>query len=206
MKKIWFLLMVATLTAGIMISGCTSQTGVSPTPSAAPTGLASPSATTPIEQLPEMALKLSDFPSGFELIYEGETLPPDESSLLSDPYYQGGYSITVSNESPELSAGEMVDQMILVYSRPATRERLEEVFFAHYPELSNWSLTSLPDPGIGDASIAYHFVYPETTLTGYTIIFGKGDVYEIIMTMRGDDTAEYALIEDIARKAAGKIR
>lgn len=198
--------MVATLTAGIMISGCTSQTGVPTTPSAAPTGEASPSTPTPLENLPGMALELSDFPPGFELIYEGETLPPDESSLLSDPYYQGGYSITVSNESPELSAGEMVDQMILVYSRPAIRERLEEVFFANYPELSNWSLSSLPDPGIGDASIAYHFVYPDTTLSGSAIIFGKGDVYEIIMTMRGDDTADYTLLKETARKAAGKIR
>lgn len=206
MKKIWFLLTVAILIAGIIISGCTSQTGVPTTPSTVTTGVTSNSAPTPLEKLPEMALGLSDFPPGFELIYEGETFPPDESSLLSDPYYRGGYSITVSNESPELSAGEMVDQMILVYSRPATRERLEEVFFANYPELSNWSLSSLPDPGIGDASIAYHFVYPETTLSGSTIIFGKGDVYEIIMTMRGDDTADYALLEETARKAAGMIR
>lgn len=206
MKKFWFLLMVATLTAGIMISGCTSQTEVAPTQSATPTREASPSAPTPLEMLPGMALELSEFPPGFELVYEGETLPPDESSLLSDPYYQGGYSITVSNESPELSAGEMVDQMILVYTRPATREKLEEIFFAHYPELANWSLSSLPDPGIGDASIAYHFIYPETTLSGYTIAFGKGDVYEIIMTMRGDDTADYTLAEETAKKAAGKIR
>jgi hypothetical protein len=155
--------------------------------------------------LPVIALHLSDFPEGFELIYAGDTEPPAESTLLADPAYRGGYSVTVSNESSDFPTGELVDQIVLIYSRPVTRERLAEVFTENYPELSTWPLTTLEDPGIGDASIAYHFTYPDTTLSGYTIAFGRKDVYQILTTMTGDGTADYDFLKGIAEKALAKI-
>jgi len=205
MKSAWFFLLAVALAGVVMISGCTSQTGAPFTPTASASTMATPVEMTSLETLSGMALEVSDFPPGFELLFEGETMPPEESTLLSDPSYQGGYSVTVSNESSDLATGELIEQVILVYTQPATRERLDEVFLANYPEFSDWSLSQLKDPGIGDASVAYRFAYPNTTLSGYSIGFGKGDVYEILLTMAGDDTADYDLLEAIARKAASKV-
>ena len=204
MRPVWYVLLAAVL-AGILFScGCTSQP-TSSTRAGTPTMSAISAVGTSPDMLPAIALDLSDFPEGFELIYAGETEPPAESVLLSDPAYRGGYSVTVSNESSDFPTGELVDQIVLIYSRPVTRERLAEVFTENYPELSTWPLSPLPEPGIGEASIAYHFAYPETTLSGYTIVFGKGDVYQIVTTMTGDGTADYGFLQEIARKAAAKF-
>ncbi|MCU0631372.1 MAG: hypothetical protein MUC66_00140 [Methanolinea sp.] len=206
MRPAWYFLLLAAVLAGILFScGCTSQTAIS-SPSAGGTSpVITPLAGTSPDSLPGIALELSDFPEGYELIYAGETEPPDESSLLSDPSYQGGYSVTVSNESSDFPTGELVDQIILIYSQPVTHERLASVFTENYPELSSWSLSSLADPRVGEASIAYHFAYPNTTLSGYTIVFGKGDVYEILTTMVGDGTADYDFLKGIAEKAAARV-
>lgn len=212
MRRFYFGLSAVVLAAVILACGCTSPTAAPSSPSS-PATTASPGAipatatgeeTSP-DALPGMALKLSDFPSGYVIVYEGEALPPDESTLLSDPDYLGGYTITASNESSELSSGELVDQLILVYRKPVTREHLEAVFLQSYPELASWSLSPLDDPGIGDAGIAYQFMYPNASLNGFVIAFGKGDVYEILVTMAGDDSANYSLLEDLAISAAAKI-
>lgn len=204
MRPVWYVLLAAVL-AGILFScGCTSQPASSTQAGAATTSVISAVETSP-DMLPVIALHLSDFPEGFELIYAGDTEPPAESTLLADPAYRGGYSLTVSNESSDFPTGELVDQIVLIYSRPVTRERLAEVFTENYPELSTWPLTTLEDPGIGDASIAYHFTYPDTTLSGYTIAFGRKDVYQILTTMTGDGTADYDFLKGIAEKALAKI-
>ncbi|MDD1715493.1 MAG: hypothetical protein LUQ01_00690, partial [Methanolinea sp.] len=209
MKRIYFGLFAVVLAGMILACGCTSQTAgpSSPAGTASP---ATPSATVPVKEtsldaLPGMALKLSDFPKGYVMVYEGEAMPPDESTLLSDPDYLGGYTVTASNESSELSSGELVDQLILVYRKPVTRENLETVFLQSYPELANWSLSPIDDPGIGDAGIAYQFMYPNASLNGFVIAFGKGDIFEIFVTMAGDDSANYSLLEDLAKKAVSKI-
>ena len=205
MRPVWYILM-AGLLAGVLIScGCTSQAPAPPATAAGVSPMATPTGGTSPLSLPSLALDLSFYPEGFELIYAGETEPPSESSLLSDPSYRGGYSVTVSNESADFPTGEIVDQIILIYDEPVTHERLVTIFAENYPELSRWPLSPLPDPGIGEASIAYHFAYPETTLSGYTIIFGKGDVYQIVTTMTGDGTADYGFLQEIARKAAAKF-
>ncbi len=209
MKRIYIGLIAFVLTGMILACGCTSL----PAGPSSPAGTATPGtppATGPVKEtsvdvLPGMALKQSDFPRGYVMVYEGEAIPPDESTLLSDPDYLGGYTVTASNESSELSSGELVDQLILVYRKPVTRENLEVVFLESYPDLATWSLSSIDDPGIGDASIAYQFMYPNASLNGYVIAFGKADVFEIFVTMAGDDSANYSLLEDLAKKAAVKL-
>lgn len=213
MHKAWYFLMVAAITCVILVTGCISQDGAQSLPAAVGTtavpATAGPEITgeevTSPSSLPGMALSLSDFPPGFELVLAGETMPPDGSTFLADPDYHGGYSVIVSNESSDLATGALVEQVILIYTRPVTRGELAAVFAASYPEIANWSLLELDDPGIGDASIAYRFAYPDTTLSGYSIAFGRGDIYEIIMTMAADGSAEYALVEDIGKKAAAKL-
>lgn len=205
MRPAWYLLLAVVL-AGILLScGCTSQTGTLTASSGPATPTAGNPGGTPLNSLPEIALDLSDFPRGFELIYAGHTEPPDESVLLSDPAYRGGYSVTVSNESADFPTGELVDQIILIYAQPVTHERLAMIFTENYPELSRWPLTTLDDPAIGEASIAYQFAFPDTTLSGYTIVFGKGDVYEILTTMTGDGTSDYEFLKGIAGKALAKV-
>lgn len=203
MRRIYFGLFAVVLVGMVLACGCSSQPAAPSSPSS-PAETASAKETSP-DALPGMALKLADFPTGYVMVYEGEYMPPDESTLLSDPDYLGGYTVTASNESTEPSSGELVDQLILVYRKPVTRENLELVFLQSYPELATWSLSSIDDPGIGDAGIAYQFMYPNASLNGFVIAFGKGDVYEIFVTMAGDDSANYSLLEDLAKKAAVKL-
>jgi hypothetical protein len=206
MKNPWFFLLIAALAAIILAAGCASQTGGPSAPSGDTSQAGTPAATASPEDVAALALDLSDFPQGYELIFEGEILPPDESPLLGDRDFVGSYSFAASNESEELAAGEFVEQIIILYHKPPSRENLDILVKAFYPEFSSWSLSPLPDPGIGDVSSAYHFSDSSTTLSGHLIAFGESEVYCVIMTMRGDGTADYALTKEIAEKAAEKIR
>lgn len=206
MKVPWFFLLIAALAAVILAAGCASQTGTPSAPPGDAPQAGTPMVTTSPEDLAAFALDLSDLPRGFEQIFEGEILPPDESTLLGDQDFVGSYSFAASNESEELAAGELVEQIVILYHKPASREHLDTLVKAFYPEFSSWSLSPLPDPGIGDVSSAYHFSDSGTTLSGYLVVFGEGEVYSILMTMRGDETADYALAREMAEKAAEKIR
>lgn len=47
--------------------------------------------------------------------------------------------------------------MIMVYSKPVTKELLVQVFNESYPEHSTWDIGELVTPEIGNESVAFNY-------------------------------------------------
>ncbi|MCX6694358.1 MAG: hypothetical protein NT074_07425 [Methanomicrobiales archaeon] len=180
-----------------------------PTVPPSPPVTTSPAVTPNTPPSPEkMALVASDFPAGFSILYAGETAP-DENCTEKNFCTTGGYSVSAGNTSGTSADGMLLDQTILIYTQPATKERLSTVFDASYPELSSWGITPLPDPQISDMCLAWRFAVPQAampgnaTLGGYALTFGKGGVYEIFVAI--GTQSDYTLVKDLAGKAAARV-
>jgi len=152
-----------------------------------------------------LSLEASDLPAGYVI-----DLPfsPFEDEIECDGDFcvvtGGSFSASKTAESGNIS----VDQEILVYSQPVTKELLVQVFNESYPELSTWNIGELVAPEIGNESVAFNYTVPEdigpknSPLTGFVIIFGNGDVYETFKSTGGT----YDDLKEIAEVAAGKLQ
>jgi len=152
-----------------------------------------------------LSLEASDLPAGYVIdlpfsSFEDEIKCDGDFCVVTG----GSFSISKTAESGNIS----VNQEILVYSQPVTKELLVQVFNESYPELSTWNIGDLADPDIGNESVAFNYTVPETigpkdpALTGYVIVFGTGDVYETFKSTGGT----YDDLKEIAEVAAGKLQ
>ncbi|MCU0632536.1 MAG: hypothetical protein MUC66_06140 [Methanolinea sp.] len=212
MKTAYVLLLLLSLAAVLAYgAGCTSTAPASmatPQPTTSGPGPAgtqgvSPESVPSLSTLKGLILDPTDFPEGYSLVYEGEMLPGVESCPVNDLCYLQGYALSIATGDANNST--MVDQAISRYSLNATSETIEGVFKDQIPEIAAGNLTALSGPALGDASAAYRFEFPpaEAPIKGYLVIFGKGDLYEIIMVI-GTDTDEN-LVYDLAKKSAAKL-
>jgi len=151
-----------------------------------------------------LALQESDLPAGY-VIDQPFTPILDDVECDSDFCVAAGgdFSASKTAETGNIS----IDQEILVYSKPVTQELLDVVLNESYPELSTWNVGSVDAPGIGNVSVAFNYTVPANIgpqnppLTGFVIVFGSGDVYEVFKSTGGsfDD------LKEIAEIAAGKL-
>ncbi len=187
-------------------------TGVeeSPLPSAEPEGTGvdnlpdSPYVPPPEEaELKGYLLNPSDFPEGYTLVQEGAMLPGDEECPAGEFCYLGGYSISMVTGDDQNTT--LVDQMVSRYTLTATKETLNEVLMDQFPEIADGSPAEIPAPPLGDAGVAYRFEFPSTEapLNGFLVIFGRGNLYEIIMIIGTD--ADELLAFDLATKASARL-
>jgi hypothetical protein len=200
MKRTYILVLFIAL-CGILAlaAGCTSPipSQETPTPTATVTTVASAS-----EELKDLALSPEDLPAGYSLVYRGDMAPGDPNCTAPMICFLQGYFISASNGIDNTST--FIDQAIVIYNANATPETLRPVLDDQLRGVaSGGNFTELPDPGIGEASALYRFSLPTDgePLEGYLVIFGKGNLYEIIM-VRGPDASE-SVVVDLARKALG---
>lgn len=182
-------------------AGCTSpavpQGNATPTPTATVTTVASA-----YDALRDIALSAEDLPSGYSLVYRGEMAPGDPNCTAPSACFLQGFFTSASNGSDNTST--IIDQAIVIYNVNATPENLRPVLDDQLRGIaSGGNFTALPDPGIGDVSALYRFSLPTDgeSLEGYLVIFGRGNLYEIVM-VRGPDASE-SVVVDLARKAFG---
>ncbi|HOT03463.1 MAG TPA: hypothetical protein PK069_04730 [Methanolinea sp.] len=156
-----------------------------------------------ITEMQGYLLNPTDFPEGYALIHEGAMLPGEEECPSGGFCYLGGYSISMVTGDAQNTT--LVDQMISRYTLTATRETLNDVLMDQFPEIAAGSPAELAAPALGDASVAYRFEFPSTEdpLHGFLVIFGKGNLYEIIMIIGTD--ADELLAFDLANKASAKL-
>ncbi len=188
----------------------TTGVAVSPIPEAEPAGTGvdtppdSPDLSPPaVTELQGYLLNSSDFPEGYTLIHEGAMLPGDDDCPAGEFCYLGGYSISMVTGDAQNTT--LVDQMISRYTLTATKETLNDVLMDQFPEIAAGSPAELAATALGDASVAYRFEFPSTEapLHGFLVIFGKGNLYEIIMIIGTD--ADELLAFDLAKKASAKL-
>ncbi len=190
-KYLPLLLMVA---FGILVlaTGCTSpiQEG-NRTPSATATVTPVASAN---DALKDLALTSEDLPDGYSLVYRGDMRPGDQNCTAPSTCFLQGYFVSASNGADNTST--VINQAIVIYNVDATADTLRPVIMDQLRDLSG-NLTTLPAPGLGDASAFYRYTRGENA-DGYILIFGKGNVYEIFMVW-GPDATE-SMVLDLARK------
>lgn len=174
-----------------------------PVPSVVPTPAPSGSPTSPLTGLKQFILSPADFPDGYSLIYEGEMVPGDENCTADRLCYLEGYSLSMVTGDANNST--LVDHMVSRYSKPVTPETLNAILADQLPEIASGTPTMISAPSLGDGSAAYRFEFPspEVPVQGYLVIFGRGDLYEIIMVIGTD--ANERLAFDLARKSADKL-
>jgi hypothetical protein len=179
----------------VLAAGCTSpvqpEENRTPSPTATITPVASAS-----DALRDLALSPEDLPPGYSLVYRGE-MRPGEPNCTAQVCFLQGYFITASNGINNTST--VINQAIVIYDADTTPASLRPVLEDQLRDFAaTANLTPLPDPGIGDASALYRFSR-EDYGEGYLLIFGKGNVYEIIMVW-GPDASE-TMVVDLAKKA-----
>lgn len=142
----------------------------------------------------------------YTITVEGRYLPPALNNFTLVYGKQTAIRLAEYDGDLEVALDNMarIDQYVLVYS---AQDR-EKVFAAttksiFAPASSGTVSQDLPDPGIGDKSKAFMFSSPDGKKR-YVVVFIKGVYFEMIML--SGDMYEYAMLEDIARKAADKIQ
>ena len=181
-KKLF--LTISLIASLILIGGCSAET-IQPV------------------NLSTYALTLADTTTGYEHLMSAPDLEPEERCTTQFCNIEG-YSVSMSiGNGSDINS---IDQSILRYNLPATTDLLKTVFNETYPELSAWTVEKLVDPGVGDVSAAYRYEVPKevapSSIGGYVIIFGVGDIFEVIKTQ---GKVEYAEVREITEKAAAKI-
>ena len=152
-----------------------------------------------------LSLAASDLPAGYLLISEFSPLIPDDECTGDFCLLNGG---GITAEKTADSGNISVDQMVMVYSKPVTKDLLVQVFNESYPELSTCNIGELIAPEIGNARVAFNYTVPESIgpknppLTGYVMVFGTGDIYEVFKSTGGT----YEDLKEITGVAAGKLQ
>jgi hypothetical protein len=174
----------------VLASGCTSPLPQSANGTSTPTATITPVASAS-DALKDLALSPQDLPQGYSLVYREEMRPGDPNCTAEVCFLQGYFVNGTDTKST------FINQAIVLYNTDATPASLDKVLMDQLPNFSA-NLMTLSNPDIGDASAFYQFTQGDNG-EGYLLIFGKGNLYEIIM-VRGPDASE-TMVVDLAKKA-----
>jgi hypothetical protein len=192
------ILFLVTCGALALAAGCTSPVvPAAPQPNATVT----PMVFTP-DSLKDLLLLPADLPEGYDVVYRGE-MAPGNANCTGEICYITGYFTSAATVESNITT--TIDQAVAIYNKNASPENLLPVLADQLPDIAAGNLTPLADPALGDASAAYSFTLPTAgaPLDGYLVIFGKGNLYELIMVI-GSKASE-TLATDMARTAAAKL-
>jgi hypothetical protein len=187
-------------------AGCLSG-AFGPGPSLPPPATVTPFQTTgPGTAIADLALQVSDLPSGFILRDRSAVGYSGISQLDRGLGWQQGYQVSFYHL--DRSHGDMTDisQMISTYDPGHINLVYRLRHDALLPAGNNASSYQIPFPIIGDQSAAWR----ETTgslpgdITSYNVIFVKNNVFEQI-TMDGTAT-DYEMLKTLAQEAAVRIQ
>jgi len=160
----------------------------------------------------QMALEISDLPSSNNwTVRDRNILSREEVTQIErDLGFKKGYAVnylSLSNESNTevyhiISIYSMVDSIInMTYSFDTSKENYKIGSFYESTNEKIKSVSELPNPLIGEFSIAYNITLTSDNV--YTIAFTKWDVAEVIK-LRGTKI-NYDFLKDLAKKAEVKV-
>jgi hypothetical protein len=158
----------------------------------------------------ELVLQLSDVPEEYEIYARGERVKSDVQKVaLSIGWIKGyfvdfkrenGYEIVLSN-SMSIYPKENISKVL-----DLARTEIKPPFLPYEYDPKTQTIKKideLPNPSIGDESIAYRITIEDTDgnliSKSYRIDFVKLDVYEVLIGL------DYEVLKDAARKLEAKI-
>ncbi len=200
------LAMVTVMCAGS--AGClSSPNGPAPhdnvTAPAASFTTESPVASVPVA---DMALQLSDLPSGYILRDRSVIAYAGAGQLARDLGWRQGYQVSFYRLDKKENAMTEITQEIDIYPPDTIREAYTLGEETLLPAEDNATDYQVPFPLLGDRSVAWRVVRDgdQGTIITYSVIFTRNNVYERISM--GGTTTDYETLRDIARKAESKIQ
>jgi len=167
----------------------------------------------------QMALQISDLPPEKDWVIKEKNVRSREevSQIEKELGFKKGYNITFSSQQNDtdftnikhfISVYPLVNSAInMTFSFETAKEN--NIVGRFYENNSNKiisSISELPNPFIGDFSIAYNISVSDTTgfkENIYTICFTKWDVAEVV-TIEGTNT-DYEFLKDLAKIAEERI-
>ncbi len=201
MKKSIIFTGVLLLIIAVFVAGCTSNSPAS--------------TTTPVPTTPQlstvdpadMALTLSDVPTGFTIKEGSEKTSSDVSQEYIRDGWEKGYYVQFDRVNTATQDFEILEQTLSVYpighvNLVMTQASTEILQTANATN----TVEKLSDPSIGDSSAAFR---TKTSIdgfpvTGFTIFFVKKDVFEAL-DLEGT-SADYATLKNLANVSVSKIR
>ena len=199
------------LGAVLISAGCLSALFPYPsTPSPIQTATITPVLTTqgPFSTVPvsQMALQLSDMPSGYILRDRSDISYPEIDQISQNLGWKAGYSVTYYRLNQQQYDMTEVSQVISRYSL----ERMNDVFTIEEDAITSGQTNTthvyqLPCPNMGQQTYAFRETDANNSLSPmtYSIIFINKDIYEYL-TMSGT-TTDFETLKSLAQTAAGKI-
>lgn len=143
----------------------------------------------------ELVLDLSDLPEDYKIIVKGPRTKSDIVESGLNLGWKEGYRITFAIREGTIFDVTTISQAVSRYPI----ENISFVFDISYEE-EGYIVEELPNPNIGDESIALKLTEEDFDIGTYSIQFIKKDIY-ISFRTRGN----YELIEELAKKAESKI-
>lgn len=191
MRNDFIALVILFAITSILIAGCLSN--------------ASDENTLSSTTLSEMALQLSDLPEGYEIQERSERVASDVRQEGLDQGWKRGYVVNYQKINVNTDSSCTIQQVISVYPIETITPLLldDRARFLGYAN-DNFTVDEMPNPTIGDTSLAFRSTEGEDDTKTYYILFAKKDVYEDVR-MTGTVT-DYELLKDLAKKAAAKIK
>ena len=159
----------------------------------------------------DMALRLTDLPSGYIVRERGDIAYSDIDPLAREQGWTSGYLASFYRMNAEKYDLTAITQRIGVYridNMHALNRTMEEIFEtaeSGLRETENMSVTELPFPKTGEQSGAFRLVNASDQygVTEYVVLFTKKNVIESV-SMRGT-TTDYELLKDLVETAADKV-
>jgi len=175
--------------AAVLIAGCSSPgTAGSSGPGSGLTTL-EPSA---------MVLQASDLPAGYTLKEEQQTDPSRmDPSIWS---VKKGYEVAFTRGSGATDTDVLVESLV---TEPADKVGQQIAILTGEYARKGVKPVQLSGPVIGDASSAFTVTVPQQGDT-YLMIFTRKDA--VVLLMMSGPHKDYAALQSIAEKAAGKIQ
>ena len=146
----------------------------------------------------ELVLDLSDLPEDYKIIVKGPRTKSDISESGLNLGWKEGYRIAFATGEGTIFDFTTISQAVSKYPIENISLVLDDLFL--YYEEKGYVIEELPNPYIGDKSIASKLTEEDFGIGTYQIEFVKKDIYMSFKT-RGN----YELLEELAKKAEAKI-
>jgi len=151
-------------------------------------------------EVSNLILSLDNLPSGYKI---AERTPRTKSDVSEEGLSRGwieGYYIRYLKGSEENVFD--ISRIELSISRYPS-ENISKGIESGYYEFEGYSADALPDPKIGEGSMATRYTDDEWGLREYRIEFYKKDIF--ITLIGGGATTDYEELKDLAKKIERKI-
>ena len=146
-----------------------------------------------------MVLDISDLPEGFAIAERTPRTKSDVSEFgLSLGWQEGYYIKYLKGNENNIFDVSRISLSISRYPVENISRGIDNIY-----ESEGYTVEKLPNPNVGEGSIATRYTDDDFGLREYRIEFYKKDIY--ITLINGGATTDYEILKELANKVASRI-